>query len=911
MTGKTIAHYEVGDELGAGGMGVVYQATDTKLNRQVALKILPEQFARDAERMARFKREAQLLASLNHPNIAAIYGLEQAGDTHALVLELVEGPTLAERIKPGPIAQDEALKIAKQIAEALEAAHDQNIIHRDLKPANVKVREDGQVKVLDFGLAKALEDPQSDTDISNSPTLSVAATKAGIILGTAAYMSPEQAKGKTADRRADVWSFGVVLFEMLTGQRIFTGETISEVLAHVITKEPDWDALPEDTPHAIRKLLSRCLQKEPKQRLQAIGEARIALAEYESDSAASVLMSAPEVAFAAQPMWQRVIPWAVAGVAVLAALLAIWSPWERPVPEKPVRLNVEVASEGELITAGGDINFAISPDGTRIVYVAGTEGNAKLYFRSLDQNEGTALSGTEGAFNPFFSPDGERVAFFAQGSLKKVSIFGGAPLSLCNVQSAKGGSWGSDDTIVFNSDVTAGLSRVSAAGGSPEPLTELAEGERSHRWPQILPGGEHVLFIAQKSGGTYDDANVEVANIKTGERNVIHQGGTYPRYLPSGHLVYAREGTLFGAAFDVKRREMTGSPVPLMEGLMQGVSGDVQFAYSGTGTLLYLTGTAVSGSGVFLARVDLKGKAETLPEPLREYRRPRYSPDGSLLATDFVDNNNLDIWIYDLARGTQTRLTFSVGFDSSPVWSPDGKSLIYASTAGSVANLFRIAADGSGQPERLTESDLPQVPADWSPDGKILLFYQGPGANSDLMILHLGENTETTGSSDPATPKYRVEPFLQTEFDEQNGRISPNGRWAAYQSDESGGAWQIYVRPFPGSGRKIQISSDFGSQPVWSPDGKMLYFRDRQGLMAVSVNTQGEVFRADRPRRLAEFLIPSNHSQFAYDIEPGGRHFVTRHVSNQAEEQAEPTTHIGFIFNWFEEVRSRLDSNKN
>ncbi len=375
--------------------------------------------------------------------------------------------------------------------------------------------------------------------------------------------------------------------------------------------------------------------------------------------------------------------------------------------------------------------------------------------------------------------------------------------------------------------------------------------------------------------------------------------------------MYAREGTLFGAPFDLQRFEMTGSPAPLMEGLMQGVSGDVHFAFSGNGTLLYLTGTAVSGGGVYLARVDLKGKAAALPEPPREYRHPRFSPDGSLLATDFVDNNNRDLWIYDFARSTQTRLTFSDGFDAAPVWSPDGKSLIYASAVGSVANLFRIAADGSGQPERLTESNMPQQPTDWSPDGKTLLFFQGTHNNIDLMILRLGEKVEPANNAKPATPKYRVKPFLQTEFNEQNGRISPNGRWAAYQSDESGGAWQIYVRPFPGGGRKIQVSSDFGSQPVWSPDGKMLYFRDRQGLMAVSVNTEGEVFRADRPQRLAEFLIPSNHAQFAYDIEPGGKHFVTRHLGDQPEEEAEPTTHLGFVFNWFGEVRSRFETKKD
>jgi hypothetical protein len=418
-----------------------------------------------------------------------------------------------------------------------------------------------------------------------------------------------------------------------------------------------------------------------------------------------------------------------------------------------------------------------------------------------------------------------------------------------------------------------------------------------------------VLFIAQKVGGTYDDANVEVADIKTGERKVVHQGGTYPRYLPSGHLVYAREGTLFGVSFDPKRFEMTGSPAPLMEGLMQGVSGDLQIAYSGNGTLLYLAGTAVSGDGVDLARMDMKGEAETIPEPLREYKRPRFSPDGTLLATDFVDNGNRDVWLYDFTRGTQTRITFSDGGDLSAVWSPDGQTLIYGSVAdGSVPNLFRIAADGSTQPERLTQDVEPQFPTDWSPDGKKLLFFQNRATNSDLMILHLEEKTETAGNASPATPAYRVETFLQTEFRELNGRIAPNGRWAAYQSDESGGNWQVYVRPFPGGGRKVQVSSEFGTQPVWAPDGKTLYFRDRTGLMTARVKTEGEVFRADRPQRLVEYIVPENFRGVAYDIHPGGKEFVTRYLGGQRNAEAESTTQLGFVFNWFEEVRSRLET---
>jgi serine/threonine-protein kinase len=601
LIGKKISHYSVTAKLGEGGMGEVYRATDTKLGRDVALKVLPEAFASDAERMARFEREAQVLASLNHPNIASIYGLEEADGIRCLVLELVEGPTLAERIEKGPLPLEEALPLARQISEALEAAHERGVIHRDLKPANVKVTPEGTVKVLDFGLAKAFQGEETEEDVAKSPTMTAMATQAGIILGTAAYMSPEQAKGKPVDKRADIWAFGIVLFETLTGKQVFKGETVSETLAAVMMKDIGWGLLPADTPPPIHRLLRRCLDKDPKRRLRDIGEARVALEGYLADPSTSTVVLEPgdiaatAATAASQPAWLRWLPWAAAGVLGFGLLFSLWGLWHatRPIIRPAIRLPVEMTAEEQIavgsgIPGGATTNFAVSADGTRIAYVLESGGSRQLYVRSLDQTEGTALSGTEGAYGPFFSPDGEWVAFFANNTLKKVSVSGGAPLTLCDARNAKGGSWGPDDTIVFAPHVTVGLSRVPAAGGPPEAITEKAQGVRSHRWPQFLPGGRAVLFIVQPSGSSYDDSNIEVLNLEIGERKVIHQGGSYPRYLPSGHLVYAREGTLFGAPFDLDHLEMKGSPVPLLEGLMQGPSGDAHYAFSDTGTLLYL-----------------------------------------------------------------------------------------------------------------------------------------------------------------------------------------------------------------------------------------------------------------------------------------------------------------------------------
>ena len=898
MIGKKISHYSVTEKLGAGGMGEVYRATDTKLNRDVALKVLPEEFARDADRMARFKREAQVLASLNHPNIASIYGLEESDGIRCLVLELVEGPTLAERIAAGPLPAEEALNIARQIAEALEAAHEKGIIHRDLKPANVKVTPEGTVKVLDFGLAKALEGESAEQDVANSPTLSVAATQAGVILGTAAYMSPEQARGQAVDKRADIWAFGVVLYEMLTGKQTFQGETISDVLAHVLTKEPEWDALPADVPPPIRKLLRRCLTRERKQRLQAIGEARIAIEEYAADPAASVMMSGAALA-GPQPAWRRALPWVLLGAMTLIAALALLTLWRGGETKRGlIRLSANVSGEEPLRTSQGAA-AVLSPDGKRLAYTAGAGTDRMLYLRSLHQLEGEPLSGTEGAFAPFFSPDGQWVAFFAANSLKKVSVQGGAPLTLCETQDSRGGTWSDDGTIVFAPATTTGLSRVPAGGGTPEALTEIdsEKNERSHRWPFFLPGGKHVLFIAQEGGVDYQDANIEVVSLETGERKVVHQGGTYARYLPTGHLVYLRDATLFAAPFDLGGLEVSGLPAPVLEGVMQTGNGGGQYSFSETGTLLYLAGSEALAEST-MVWVDRKGSVKPLIERKRGYEDLHLSPDSRQVAVEVNMPGAEDIiWLYDIERGTMTRLTFGSGGSFQPVWTPDGKRVVFASTRESaVPGLYWKRADGAGEAERLVPNDRVQLPSSWSPDGKVLAYTEAGGTTlEDIMILRLGEQNQR-------------EVFLQTPFVEDGAQFSPDGRWVAYHSNESG-TLEVYVRPFPGPGGKWQISTEGGFDPRWSSSGSELFYRSGGKVMAVSVSARGESFRAGTLRQLFEgnFVDPSAGSQ-AWDVTPDGKRFV---MLQSESGVAAAQTHLNFIFNWFEEVRRLVPAGKD
>jgi WD40 repeat protein len=671
MLAQTIAHYRIQAKIGAGGMGEVYRATDTRLSRDVAIKVLPEALARDAERMARFEREAKVLASLNHPNIASIYGIEESNGAHALVMELVEGLTLAERIKQGRLHLDEALPIARQIAEGLEYAHERGIIHRDLKPSNVKLTPDGQVKVLDFGLAKALEGESTEEEIQNSPTLSAAATREGVLLGTAAYMSPEQARGKRVDRRADIWAFGCVLYEMLTGLGPFSGETTSDILACVIRAEPDWSAVPGSVPLRIRELLRRCLQKHPKQRLRDIGEAQVAIEEVLSGS--STAEASLGVALKQQSWHQRIPSVLLAAGFVLVAVgvgltTRYWHLAPLPGPVSRFAFAIPAPVEQSAVWVVGGFPFAdfpdvdVSPDGTEIAYLASDGKTTRVFLRRMDGLEASPLSGTQGALSPFFSPDGQWIGFFADGKLKKVSVRGGEPVTLCEAPINRGASWGRDDLIVFSPTLFAGLMRISANGGSPELLAspDTSKGERSYRWPQILPGGKSVLFVIAeaKDIGFFTHAKIAVERLDTHERKILPIEGTYPRFSPSGHLLFAREGRVFAVQFDAHRLEVTGPAMPVLDGVKTSPnSGETSFTISDTGSLVYLP-QSNSGAEGNLVWVDRKNQVQALAAPSRRYSSPAISPDGQRLALSIFSGNNVDIWVYEIPHGTLTRLTY-------------------------------------------------------------------------------------------------------------------------------------------------------------------------------------------------------------------------------------------------------------
>jgi serine/threonine-protein kinase len=871
--GTRLGSYEILGALGAGGMGEVYRATDTKLKREVAIKVLPEAFARDEERMKRFEREAQVLASLNHPNVASIYGVEEANGMRALVLELVEGPTLAERIASGRIPLDEALRIASQIVHGLEAAHERAVIHRDLKPANVKLTKDGDVKILDFGLAKALEVDPLPVEESNSPTLT-RATQVGVLLGTAAYMSPEQAKGKPADRRADMWSFGVVLYEMLTGRRAFDGDDVSETLAQVLMKEPDWTALPPGLPSRVRELLARCLTKDPKQRLQAIGEARIALqARNEKEPKHGI------------SVWPAVTA-AAAALALGVALGAFW-PRPPPAPVLPLRLSGELGVDVTLSPDMESRTVDLSPDGTLLAFVAWKSMNAptQLYVRHLEELRATPLAGTEGARNPFFSPDGQWIGFFAEGKLKKVAVSGGAAVTLGDAPNDRGGSWAEDGTIVFlpSNAAGTGLSRIASAGGTLEVLTK-PDGDGTHRWPQALPGGKGILHTSTNTPD-YEEATLAVYLLPSGPEKTVLRGGYHGRYLPSGHLVYIREGTLFAVPFDLDRLEVTGSPVPAVEGVATSLfTAGAQFAFSNQGTLVYVP--RESALEYTIEWMDRAGRREPLRDVPESYSNPRFSPDGRRLAVDVRD----DVWVYEWGRGTLTRLTLGSGKNTRPVWTPDGKHITFASEG----SLFWRHADGTGETERLTRSEKRQNPGAWHPSGKFLAFTE-LGNDTDIMILPM-EGSEASGWK-PGTP----EVFVHTPFVQTSPEFSPDGRWLAYMSSESG-RFEVYVRPYPGPGGASQVSSDGGIFPAWSRTRRELFYQALEGrIMVAPYTVAGDELVPDKPRVWSEARFAKGLPRTRpFDLYPDGERFAVIQSPQAAETEQ---SKVVFILNFFDYLR--------
>jgi serine/threonine protein kinase len=873
MIGTTLSHFRITDKLGEGGMGQVWRAEDEKLDREVALKVLPEEFAKDPERMARFEREAKVLASLNHPNIATLFGLEttESGSGSGpgsgseqmtfLAMELVEGQDLSERIARGPVPLEEAVAIALQIAEALEAAHEQSIVHRDLKPANIKLRPDGTVKVLDFGLAKAWETDHGDSSLSLSPTVTAHATAAGVILGTAAYMSPEQAAGTAADRRADIWAFGVVLWEMLTGHKLFEGETVSHVLASVLKDEVDLGELPPDTPLRLRELVRRCLQKKPKQRLQAIGEARIALEQPMDD------VSLPEegvgVSAATAPAasgWRQWLPWASALVLGLAVASVGWL---------VLRQTPQVIAATIAPAEGTDIHLnpaspgpaAVSPDGSSIAYAARDgDGEVLLYVRRIDAPQPQAFSDTQSAAYPFWSPDSRWIGYFnrADGTMKKIDTRGGPPITLCGAPNGKGGSWNEDGVIVFAPDAGGPLMRVSSAGGEPTQLTTVdVDRHNSNRHPRFLPDGRHLLFLAR--GITPPQSTLMVVDLEDGETTDVMPLVTQAEYA-DGNLLFVRERALMARPFDPKGLEFTGDAVPVAEGVLV-VSGAslATFSTSENGILSYITGKADVQAE--LEWHDRSGKiVGTLGDPT-SYRSLVVSPDdrmAAVLVTDMTVGTD-DIWIFDLERNLRSRFTFDPALDVYPVWSPDASSLYFASNRGGEQGIYRKDIAGAGTVELVLRDDRNLWPSSISPDGKWLLLSVPGGGGTGQNIF----SVELDGEAE-------MRPFRSTEFQEASAVFSPDGRWVAYHSDESG-EFEVYVTPFPGPGRRWQVSSASGAYPVWSGDGRQVVFTRMNGvLVSARVRAQGETFVVEGEDELFTMRPP----------EVGGPYFS---ISNDAE----------------------------
>ena len=887
QSGTKLGPYTIKERIGAGGMGEVYRAHDTKLKRDVAIKVLPLAFVNDPERLVRFQREARTLALLNHPSIASIYGLEDSSKTHALVMELVEGPTLADRISRGPIPIEEACRIAKGMAEPLEYAHEHGIVHRDFKPANVKVANDDTVKILDFGLAKALERGGSAGDLANSPTISQMATEAGVLLGTAAYMSPEQAKAKPVDRRADVWAFGCVLYEMLTGQMAFRGETVTDTLAAVIKEEPDWSRLPAATPIRVRVLLQRCLQKDPKQRLRDIGDARISLEE--------VLAGAPEPSFAgaagiSAPFWRRALFLSL-GALLLGAGVASLATWIlKPTLPQPVTRTVITLPPGQQLaglTHGRAV--ALSPDGTHLAYVATQGGPQQIYLRAMDSLEAKAIPGTEGAIDPFFSPDSQWLGFFANGAMGRVAVNGGTPLYLAAAPNPYGASWSSEGMIAFAPALQSPILQVSNSGGTPQPLTRLEIDEDANVWPEFLPGGKAMLF---NSGGTHMPVVVQL--IGKDERRSLIQEGMQPRYAASGHLVYGRGGRLMAVPFDRQRLEVTGAAVPVVEGVLQSVStGAVQYSVSATGSLVYVPG-GVQIAQSRLVWVSRNGTEQPLAAPAHVYVFPQLSPDGRQVAVTIQELESR-VWTYNFSRDTMTRSTFEGDVNVGSVPTPDGKRIAFGSFKRPPLNLFWQLADGSGGLEQLTTSEDAQIPCSWSPDGKLLAFVQfNPTAGWEIWVLRMSDR--------------KAQPFLRTPFNENAPRFSPDGRWLAYISDESGN-FEVYVQPYPGPGGKWQISTDGGNEPVWNRNGRELFYRSGDKMMAVDIATQPS-FVAGKPRMLFQGQYSSSSPPDTlpyYDVSSDGQRFLMLKPSEQA---GTASTQINVVLNWFEELKQKVPTGK-
>jgi tRNA A-37 threonylcarbamoyl transferase component Bud32 len=871
--------------------GRVYKARDMRLDRIVAIKVLPAHLADRAELRERFEREARSIASLNHPHICTLFDIGQQDGIDYLVLEYLEGETLAQRLVKGSLPLEQASQYAIEISDALDKAHRKGVTHRDLKPGNIMLTKTG-TKLLDFGLAKLKQAvAPANVQLSQLPTAGDPLTAHGTIVGTLQYMAPEQLEGREVDARTDIFAFGAVVYEMATGKKLFEGKSQASLIAAILEREPPaMLSLQPMTPPAFDRLVKKCLAKEPEKRWQAASDVCDELkwiADHTSDAARAT--AAPALTGMAH---HRTILLSMLGLCVLCVGIVVWNLMrgtQTPMRSSITRVVVALPP-GDRLPLGRTPVVAMSPDGSRLVYVARHGGRAQLFLRFMDHFDATAIPGTEGAETPFFSPDGESVGFFAEGKLKKVSLSGGAPLTLCSAPSSRGASWGTDHTIIFTPTLTVSdMFAVSDAGGTPKSLIapDRSKGEYSYRWPQILPGGEAAIYTIWTST-RFDDAQIGLVILKAGERRVLIEGGAYARYVPSGHLVYARSGGLLAVPFDLARLQVTGSPVSILEGVsMNPATGATDFSTAVDGSLAYVQG-GWSVAESTLVWVNRKGVEEALPAPPRAYATPRLSPDGRRLAVA-IEGTNPGAWVYELARGTLTELAPSV-LVPSPIWTPDGKSLRMRFGENQSFTTASIPADGSGVAERMTTSEGFQLAASWSPSGKFLSFTeQSPSTGWDIWLLSLDGGR-------------KERPFLQTPSNEGGAVFSPDGRWLAYQSDESGRD-EVYVRPFLGSGSKWQISTEGGVEPVWARSGRELFYRNGDKMIAVAIETT-PTFAAAKPTQLFEGHYEMGNYAFLqnYDVSPDGRRFLMVKAGDQAASAAQ----INIVLNWSEEIKRRV-----
>ncbi len=896
MPEQTLGHYKLESQLGAGGMGVVYQATDTRLGRQVAIKLLHEFRLKDPEGRARFEREARVLASLNHPNIAAIHGLEEAGEVKFLVLEYVPGDTLAQRLAKAALPLREALDLGRQVADALDAAHEAGVIHRDLKPANIKITPEGKVKVLDFGLAKALEAARPGAADAETATLTAEMTQAGVVMGTVPYMSPEQASGKPVDRRTDIWAFGCVMYEVLSGKRTFPGDTTTEILVGILDREPEWDALPANTPENVKCLLRRCLTKDPRSRLHDIGDARL---ELEDTLAGRVTGPMPVVERRGAGM--RVLAGVAAGLLIGAAAVGIWA-WQNARPAAPprvARLSFDLPQGARIVPAWGATDLTFSRDSKTLVYPVNFPPPNVAHIRRIDELDGKPLPNAKGFGNPLYSPDNRWLLMpdYTKRLLVKVPLSGGAPVPIAPFDMPFLGDWGTDGHIYWTSSLISAVIRTPENGGKNEPVTQLdlERQERTHRFAKLLPGGKALMFtVASGEIDSYDDARIDAIDLATKKRKVLVQGGTCARYSPSGHIVYARGGSLYAVGFDPRALEVTGTPVKVLDGVLMSTNiGKAYFDISPAGDLAYAAGPVENGERI-LHWVDRQGKATPLPLPPRSYLNPRISPDGKLLAVE-VEGPNHDFFTYDFARGVMSRIT-NDGTSHAPIWSPDGKRIAFRTWKGGKMTLAWMPADRSGPEEMMVNVPAWQSAVSFSPDGKYLAFDQvafEPETEYGVWIMPL------TGDRQPR-------PFVRSKFQEGAGKFSPDGKWLVYCSMESGKA-EVYVQPWPGPGPKIQISSEGGMDPMWRRDGKEIFYRNASKMMAVPVSTQPS-FQAGRPQLLWEGEYTYGLSSScglrgvtftSYDVSLDGQRFLMI----KDNDQNMYATKIVVVVNWVEELK--------